>query len=422
MENPHNDSAYSVFSPFRASANRKRAVFDLNFDSARFLFTDRFIERAPLILILNLILISIKLFFAMKFNFFIGTMNRPSDLAPFPPARGIYAASLDVSDGSMSLLFNDPAIELESPTFVGIHPNKNILYAVSSASGGDSDEDLLTACRIKPDGRLEKISQQKSGGKNPCHVSFSPDGRLLFAPNYSSGTLAAASLNEDGEIGSVATFEPEYSGDGKGRQEASHPHCFVFSPNGRFAVLCDLGSDRLWTFQYDSPTQSWKPIPDRPFESVAAGSGPRHAVFSRDGKRLFVFNELSASLDVCQFEPESGRLAFQKTVFSPKTPGQGAEIVLHPNGRFIYLSTRVTDAILVFREESEGVSLIQEISAEGEIPRFITFDPTGKFLLSCCQKTGRIFSFEVNPQTGRITPAGQSLFIPWCACLAFAGN
>lgn len=364
----------------------------------------------------------------MKFKFFVGTMNRPRDLASFPPARGIYAASLDPSDGSMSLLFEAPAIVLESPTFLGIHPQRNTLYAVSSNASlnsnapVDSDEDLLTACRICRNGTLELISQKKSGGKNPCHVALSPDGRTFFAPNYSSGTLAAARLNDSGEILSVSTFAPEYSGNGKGRQETSHPHCLVFSPNGRFAVLCDLGSDRLWTFRYDSTNGSWEPIPDSPFESLPTGSGPRHAVFSLDGKRLFVFNELSCSLDLCRFEPDSGRLAFLKTVFSPTTHGQGAEIVLHPNGRFIYLSTRNTDSICVLQDQTDGVAFIQEISAGGEIPRFIDFDPTGNFLLSCCQKTGRIFSFSVNPQTGRLLPTGYSLFIPWCSCLTFAGE
>ena len=356
----------------------------------------------------------------MKLHFFIGTMNRPRDLAPFPPSRGIYAALLDISDGSMTLLFKDPVVELESPTFLATHPTQNILCAVSSDFSNLSNEDLLTSFRIRPDGKLTLLSQNKSRGKNPCHVSFSPEGNWFFAPNYSSGTLAAAKLSKSGEIQSVASLELEYSGKGEGRQEMSHPHCVVFPPDGRFAVLCDLGSDRLWTLHFDSQTQSWQPVHNHPFEALPAGSGPRHAVFSRDGRSLFVFNELSCSLDLCQFEAKSGKITFQKTLFSPKTPGQGAEIILHPNGQFIYLSTRITDSITVFQNKENDFHLIQEISAGGEIPRFITFDPTGDFILACCQKTGRVFSFHVNPQTGQITPTGHSLFIPWCACLTFA--
>lgn len=366
----------------------------------------------------------------MNIPFYIGTMNRPANLMNVPHARGIYRSFLNSEDGSFGEAC-ELAAELESPTFLAVHPSLRVLYAVSSDSQ-NGPEDLISAFRIEKNGTLEKISECPSCGKNPCHVTIHPSGKWLFAPNYSSGNAVILPLAADGTFLSEKEkhlFLYENVSRGTGRQEAPHPHCFTLSPDGRFAAGCDLGCDRIYMLHFDVQNSEWNVFSDFPFVSAPSGSGPRHAVFSMLRNRLYVFNELSCTLDVYRFQPESGFLQFLHglTVLPPtdwngkSTKGQGAEIVLHPSGRFLYVSTRISDSITVFEEDDSDVSLhqIQYLSAGGEIPRHITFDPDGRWLLASCQKTGRIFSFSVSLNTGYLTPTGFSLSAPWCACTVF---
>ncbi|MDO4857623.1 MAG: lactonase family protein [Thermoguttaceae bacterium] len=352
--------------------------------------------------------------------FYVGVMNRPADLSPLPFSRGIYACALDPATGEMRRVFTEPAAVLESPTFLSVDSRRNVLYAVSS---GDSDEDWLTAHRIRPDGSLELLSRAGSGGKNPCHTLVTSDGKWLFATNYSSGTTAVAALQSDGSFGDVRFQSHPYFGDRWGRQETSHPHCVTEHPGGRFLAECDLGNDRIWLWRKDPADGTWNHRAEEDFAPAPKGHGPRHAVFSPDGSRLFVFSELSCTVETFMFDATTGRLTFlaSQPVLTPGTPaGQCAEIVSSADGRFLYFSSRNADVLSVFAVTPAGLSHVQQIPAGGEIPRHITFDPSGSFLLASCQKTGRIFSFRVNPQTGELTPTGHSVEVPWCACAVFA--
>ena len=354
--------------------------------------------------------------------FYVGVMNRPADLSPLPFSRGIYACALDLATGEMRRVFTEPAAVLESPTFLSVESRRSVLYAVSSSDSGDAGDDLLTAHRIRPDGSLELLSQARSGGKNPCHTLVTSDGKWLFATNYSSGTTAVAALQPDGSFGDVRFQSHPYFGNGLGRQEASHPHCVTEHPSGRFLAECDLGNDRIWVWRKDPSDGTWSLRTEDDFATAPKGHGPRHAVFSPDGSRLFVFSELSCTVETFLFTEKTGRFAFQASqpVLTPGTSaGQCAEIVSSADGRFLYFSSRNADVLSVFSVTSAGLAHVQQIPAGGEIPRHITFDPSGSFLLASCQKTGRIFSFRVDPETGRLNPTGHSLEVPWCACAQF---
>lgn len=366
-------------------------------------------------------------------KFYVGTMNRPATLADFPHAQGIYECEFHPEDGSFGTY--KLAAKLESPTFLALHPDLNVLYAASS-NLQNSDEDLLTAYKIDTNtGALTCVSECSSYGKNPCHLMVHPSRNRLFAPNYSSGNAAVVKLSPDGTFQSakepnniqILTFENHCVG--TGRQEASHPHCFTAACDGRFVVCCDLGCDRIYTFQNIEQNSTSGDFYVSSFADAPSGTGPRHAVFSRFFNRLYVFNELSCTLSAYNFNPESGSLVLCRTfpVLPPTRPnekpsvGQGAEIVLHPSGRFLYVSSRISNTLTLFEEveTDEYLRPIQHLSAGGEIPRHITFDPSGNWLLAVCQKTGRIFSFFVHNSDGILTPSNHSVPAPWCACAVF---
>ena len=88
-----------------------------------------------------------------------------------------------------------------------------------------------------------------------------------------------------------------------------------------------------------------------------------------------------------------------------------AEIHVHPYGRFLYTSNRGHDSIAVFAiDPVKGtLTVIENISTQGKIPRSFEIDPTGKFLFAENEKSNNIVIFRIDEKTGRLPPTGQKL-------------
>src|SRR5437016_479066 len=67
----------------------------------------------------------------------------------------------------------------------------------------------------------------------------------------------------------------------KQRQEGPHAHCANLSPDGRFALACDLGLDKVMIYRLGAGEHSLT-ANDPAFGALAPGSGPRHLAFSRN--------------------------------------------------------------------------------------------------------------------------------------------
>jgi 6-phosphogluconolactonase len=176
-----------------------------------------------------------------------------------------------------------------------------------------------------------------------------------------------------------------------------------FSPDNRFAFACDLGLDKVLIYKADTTTG--KLAPNEPaFAKTPAGGGPRHLAFHPSGKYIFVNNEMAMTVTVFAFDAEKGTLTEIETVSTlpeadqNKTGFSTAETLVHPNGRVVYVSNRTHDTIAVFAcDPATGkLKLMQNVPVEGEIPRNICLDPTGKWLIAAHQESGTAALFKVD--------------------------
>ena len=122
-------------------------------------------------------------------------------------------------------------------------------------------------------------------------MQFLPDDDYLFLANYSGGSVAVVKLNEKGIPVSV-TDTIIYKG---GEGTVSHAHMVSFDPSGKRVYVTDLGLDRVVIYDFDAVNGKLKQIPNGIAE-LPKGSGPRHFVFSADGSRLYVINELNSTI------------------------------------------------------------------------------------------------------------------------------
>ncbi|CAA6677421.1 MULTISPECIES: lactonase family protein [unclassified Lentimonas] len=325
-------------------------------------------------------------------------------------STGIYTATLDTELGILSPI--TLAAKIKSPGFIALHPKHPFLYATTSGFEKPNTAGVA-AFRIKDDGTLHLINTLPSSGNGACHVSIDSTGQSLVLAHYSSGSAAAFKIKPDGSLVATNSLHT-HTGSGKDpkRQQRPHPHSAFIHPNNQFVYVPDLGIDKVMIYRL-FPDQGI--ITPAGHADVPGGSqGPRHMKFSADGKQAYVLNELSLNVATYTVDLNTGQLHYLDTdsVLSYGSIPEKmtcAEIRVHPNGNFIYTSTRDLDkkgrdTLSTFtRSENGSLQLIANTPASVSVPRNFNIDPSGQWLIVGGQKSSTLAIFAVDPKSGALT-------------------
>ncbi len=196
------------------------------------------------------------------------------------------------------------------------------------------------------------------------------------------------------------------------------------SPDNRFAITADLGLDEVLVYRFNAENGTLTPNDPR-FVKVNAGAGPRHFAFHPSGKFGYVISEMRSTVTPFGYEAAKGALDVLQPVstLSPDFKGDstGAEVAVHPSGKFLYASNRGSDTIAVFSIDSKKgtPTLLAEVPTLGKTPRSFTIDPTGTYLFVANQDSDNVVQFRINPTTGLLSPTGQVLQAPSPVCVTF---
>jgi len=340
---------------------------------------------------------------------FIGTYTRRT-------SRGIYAVDLDPATGALGA--PELAAEAPNPTFLALSPDRRFLYAVCANDGWASSFSVDPASP-----RLAPVRQAPAGdGPTPCHIAVDGSGQIAVAANYHLGLAAAIPLGADGSMGTPRVVSHAGRGTHPTRQAAPHVHSANFSPDGRFAVVCDLGLDRIYSYGIDRDAVALVPAAP-PFAAAGPGAGPRHFAFGAGGRHGYAINELDNTIVAYAYTAPSGGLSPRGSValLPPGYRGDAtaAEVRVHPSGRFVYGSSRGPDTIAVFAAEGDSGSLspVEIVPCGGRGPRSFSISPDGAWLVCAHQDSDTLCSFRVDPETGRLrrVPGAVSVSMPVCA-------
>jgi 6-phosphogluconolactonase len=357
---------------------------------------------------------------ARKFLVFVGTYTQQGSAS-----KGIYAYRFDSDTAEITSL--GLVAETINPSFVAVHPNGRFLYAVNEVQNykGQRSGAVSAFAIDRTTGKLTLLNEVPSRGADPCYVSLDKNGNYVLVANYTGGSIAAFPVLEDGRLGEAsALVQRTGHGPNRERQEAPHAHSVDLSPDNRFALVDDLGSDQLAVYRFDSAKGSLTPN-DPAFAKLEPGAGPRHFALHPDGKFGYVINELHSTVTVFGYHGMTGTLHSLQTISTiPKDfakHNDDAEVQVHPSGKFLYASNRGHDSIAVFAiDPSKGtLTLIEHVSTQGKTPRNFEIDPTGSFLFAANQESNNIIIFRINKQNGRLTPAGKELKISAPVCVKF---
>lgn len=337
-------------------------------------------------------------------------------------SKGIYVYRLYEETGKLSYLNEFTNVDdtaFTNPSYLCVSNNNKFVYAVNENTKGG-----VTALTFNANtGKMKFINNQPSQGADPCYVAVDKDQKNIFIANYSSGSLAVLPVNKDGSLSPASqVIQDAGTGPVKDRQEGPHVHMAALSPNEKFLLYNDLGTDKINIERYHaSKPQPLSPA-DPAFVSVAPGNGPRHIVFSADGKHAYLIQEIGGFINAYNYD--NGKLT-QIQSLDMKLPAFGgnigsAAIKISPDGRFLYASNRGNaNEIVVYSINADNGQLtyVSRSSTLGKGPRDFSIDPQGKFLIVANQNSDSIYVYRLDKKTGSLTGVVSNLNIGNPVCL-----
>ncbi|HEX9660529.1 MAG TPA: lactonase family protein, partial [Rhodothermales bacterium] len=349
---------------------------------------------------------------------YVGTYTRGE-------SEGIYLLDLDLKTGALTS--RGLVARAENPSFLALHPDGGHLYAANEVSrflgkrsGG------VSAFRIdRKTGSLRFLNRQLTRGGAPCYIAVDGAGSNVLVANYGGGSVAVLPIRENGKLKKPSAFVQHVgSGPDPTRQEGPHAHSIRVDAANRFALAADLGLDKVQIYRYD-PRNGALTANDPPHAAVSPGAGPRHLAFHPNGESVYLVNELDLTVTAFQYDGERGALSIIQTIST--LPGDvedgysGADIHVHPTGRFLYASNRGHDTIAVFAIDSDSgrLTAVGYEPTRGRTLRNFAIDPTGRFLLVANQDSDSVVVFGIDQETGGLTPTGETANVPSPVCIRF---
>ncbi|SER98664.1 6-phosphogluconolactonase [Gracilibacillus ureilyticus] len=326
-------------------------------------------------------------------------------------SKGVYRFELDLDKKELNNV--QVATELDNPTYVTVSKNNKFLYAVSK----EGDQGGVTSFSISETGELKKLNSKASAGSPPCHVSVNSDNSLVVAANYHTKLVEAYTTETDGSL--IETASAEHNGSGPHqRQEKPHLHYAGFTPDEKYVVVVDLGTDTVTSYQYT----------EGKLEEVAvlqtqAGSGPRHLVFHPNGEYAYVMTELSNEVISLRYKGEG---KFEEIQYLSAIPedftenSQGSAIHISSDGKFVYAGNRGHNSIAVYKVEDDfTLSFVAWTDTEGDWPRDFVLDPSEQFVIASNQESDTLVLFERDKENGTLTLIQKDVKVPEPVCVKF---
>jgi 6-phosphogluconolactonase len=364
---------------------------------------------------------------------FVACLNRKVPYFPAARGKGIAVFSLNEATGALTKLSDETGAD--NPNYLAIHENNRSIYAASDMAG--QNEGVIIAYQFNPaTGRLSYINKQGTLGSLPAYASIDQTGKFLLIANYSMAAappdgspdqaIAVMPIRTDGGVDTPVTSRA-HSGSGPNaqRQERSHAHCIRATPDNRYAVVADLGIDKLMTYRFDRNLGHMTPG-KVPYLDLPPGSGPRHFVFHPSARFAYVINELEASTATLSFDQFSG--SFQLLHIAPMLPADYrevsdcADLQISSDGRFLYGSNRGHNSIAIhaINQSTGRLVLVGHQSTLGETPRNFAIDPSGRYLVVANQNSDTLIVFRIDDRTGRLADTGEQVEIGTPMCVKFA--
>lgn len=361
---------------------------------------------------LSILTMTISMLSAQEKYMLVGTYTKPN-------SEGIYVYKFNTNTGEMKKI---SAAFTENPSYLAFSKDKKYVYAVNESGRGKGG---VTAFSFdQSTGRLTKLNQQPSHGDGPCYVAVDNTNKWVAIANYSGGSFAIYPIKSDGSLGEAAqTFQHTGSGPDKDRQEKPHVHSTVFTPDGKYLTVVDLGTDEISFYPFHAG--SAKPVGEKPIIVKSdPAAGPRHIIFSPTRPFGYVIEEMSGKVAV--ISTKNGKFEQIQTIVShPASDGNdigSSAIKLSADGKWLYASNRgSSNSITTYSVDGATgkLTLKGTVKSGGKGPRDFAIDPSGKFIVAGNGESDNLTLFKINKSNGLPEPTGKQETVESPVCIVF---
>lgn len=327
-------------------------------------------------------------------------------------SEGIYSVDLNTETQKLENL--SLIAKVGSPTYLDTNKDKSIIYAVIN----EDDKGGLVSLVKQDDGTYERKATVIAEGAAPCYVAYDENRQFVYTSNYHDGEVSVYKTDSEGTLELVDTVAHSGSSAHE-NQDAPHAHYSNLTPDEKFMVACDLGTDKVYTYEVSDEGK----LSEVAQLEVAPGTGPRHLVFHPSLDIAYLFGELSSDVLVLDYNTETGEFSVIQTISTIPDDhtsfNGGAAIRITNDGKFVYASNRGHDSLVTYSTDADGkLTLVGYTPTEGETPRDFNLDPSEQFVVVGHQDTDNLTLFERNSGDGTLTLLQKDVEAPEVVCVA----
>lgn len=354
-------------------------------------------------ILLLLAIINVYTTYSQKSYVFFGSYT------PDKSAEGIYVYQLDTIKGKLTKITS--VKNISNPSYLSLSNNGQFLYACTESKTPNAGS--VSSFKFNPQEKsLTFINSQKTNGENPVYLSLDHTEKWLIDANYTGSSLSVFPLAEDGKINPIVQHIPFTEGSiNPERQKSSHIHSVFFSPDNDYIIAPDLGADKIRIFPFNANKKEPLDIQNTNFVKATPGSGPRHFAFHPNKKWGYSIEEIAGAISAYTIEKGQLNLIERTKIQSQKeiTDFGSAEILISPDGNFLYVSNRgIENNISIYSIEKNGsLKSVGTQSSLGKHPRNFAISPSGKFLIVANMNSESVIVFKRDSKTGLLKKASK---------------
>ena len=320
-------------------------------------------------------------------------------------SEGAYIAAFDKQTGKLS----EAKLFSPRPGVVIVRAGREGVYY---SAGGKKDVGVIKSFK---NGKM--TGEIKGFPKGPCYISLDKTGRYIFTSNIGGSSISSFALNDDGSLKKlVQSLEVPAT------TKAFKAHSVIISPDNKYLFVADIAGRRICRVKFNEADGSMKHDGDVTSKNFI---GPRHFIFGPNGKFAYLMNQMGGAVTVFEYHGQNGALKeIQHISALPKNfdgKNHSAEILVHPNGKFLYCSNRGPNTLTVFKRSIEKGTLefVETVPSGGDSPWSFAISPDGNYLACSNRKSNNVVVFEVNRNDGTIKQTSIKISVPAPSSLNF---
>ncbi|RYF27955.1 MAG: lactonase family protein [Comamonadaceae bacterium] len=315
-----------------------------------------------------------------------------------PSSTWVYVSNADSQDLSVYQMDRDAGTLRHAETVplggqampMAVSPDKRTLYVALRSQ----PYRVVSLSIDQASGKLTKLGEAPLAD-SMANIDTDATGRWLFAASYGGNKITVNGIGADGAVGAVQQT----------LATAPNAHAIHADAANRFVFATSLGGDNLSSWKFDAATGRLTANDPALTTITPEKSGPRHFVWDKAQRHMYLLNELDASLHVLDYDATRGTLRDVQSVSTLPAGFTGkpwaADLHLSPDGRLLYASERTSSTLSTFRVDAATgqLQLLGQVPTE-KTPRGFAVHSSGRYLIAAGQESHSVSVHPLDATTG----------------------